>query len=285
MRILQRGDTGSDVRLLQTALIRAGYDPGQVNGVFGAQTERAVKQFQRVLGLNEDGVVGSRTWSFLEPFALEPDTDVLRRGSRGRMVTLLQNALKEAGFNVGTADGLFGTKTRDAVRALQQAAGLPVTGVVDDATWFTIAPFIDWSGTMLRFGDRGVLVGIMQYALANAGFDSGGVDGVFGRNTQSALRAFQRANNLVDDGIAGPRTWRVLRPYIVGNVVTYTVKRGDTLSSIAKRFNTTVAEILKLNPREDPNLIYVGEVLTLPAGAVPSNQMPVPLGEAEAVER
>lgn len=284
MRILQRGDTGQDVKLLQTALIRAGYDPGQVNGVFGAQTERAVKQFQRVLGLIEDGVVGSRTWSFLEPFALEPDTDVLRRGSRGRMVTLLQNALKEAGFNIGTVDGLFGTRTRDAVRELQKAAGLPITGVVDDATWFAIAPFIDWSGTLLRLGDRGVLVGIMQYALQNAGFDAGGVDGIFGRNTQSALRAFQRANNLVDDGVAGPRTWRVLRPYIVGNVVTYTVQRGDTLSGIAKRFNTTVAEILKLNPRDEPNKIYVGEVLTLPAGAVPSSQMPELMGEAEAIE-
>ena len=50
MRTLRRGDTGSDVRTLQTALTRAGYDPGPINGIFGAQTEQAVKQFQRGAG-------------------------------------------------------------------------------------------------------------------------------------------------------------------------------------------------------------------------------------------
>ena len=83
MRILQRGDTGSDVRTAQTALIRAGYDPGAANGVFGAATERAVMQFQRVLGATRDGIIGPVTWQFLEPFALESNPDVLRRGSRG----------------------------------------------------------------------------------------------------------------------------------------------------------------------------------------------------------
>ena len=68
MRLLQRGDTGSDVRTAQTALIRAGYDPGAANGVFGAATERAVIQFQRVLGARQEGIIGPVTWQFLEPF-------------------------------------------------------------------------------------------------------------------------------------------------------------------------------------------------------------------------
>ena len=97
MRILQRGDTGSDVRTAQTALIRAGYDPGAANGVFGAATERAVMQFQRVLGATQDGIIGPVTWQFLEPFALESNPDVLRRGSRGAMVRRLQEALEASG--------------------------------------------------------------------------------------------------------------------------------------------------------------------------------------------
>jgi LysM repeat protein len=45
---------------------------------------------------------------------------------------------------------------------------------------------------------------------------------------------------------------------------TYTVKRGDTLSSIAVRFGTTVAAIQELNGIADPSLIRVGEVLEIP---------------------
>lgn len=266
MRLLQRGDTGSDVRTAQTALIRAGYDPGAANGVFGAATERAVIQFQRVLGARQDGIIGPVTWQFLEPFAMESDPDVLRRGSRGAMVRRLQEALEASGNSPGRIDGLFGTKTQAAVRAFQQGAGLPVTGVVDRATWLALTPFIDYSDVYLRRGDRGILVALLQTALTNAGFSPGVVDGIYGNRTFNAVTAFQRANRITADGIAGPRTWALLKPYLTGELMTYVVRRGDTLSSIARRFNTTVEELLKLNPREDPDLIFVGETLLIPVG-------------------
>ena len=45
---------------------------------------------------------------------------------------------------------------------------------------------------------------------------------------------------------------------------TYTVKNGDTLSEIAVRFGTTVAELVRLNDIQNPDLIYTGDVLRLP---------------------
>ena len=46
---------------------------------------------------------------------------------------------------------------------------------------------------------------------------------------------------------------------------SYTVVKGDTLNGIAKKFNTTLAEILKVNPQiTNPNIIYVGQVINLP---------------------
>jgi LysM repeat protein len=48
---------------------------------------------------------------------------------------------------------------------------------------------------------------------------------------------------------------------------TYEVRRGDTLSSIAARFGTNVATLASLNNIRNPNLIYSGQSLTLPAGA------------------
>jgi lysozyme family protein len=60
-------------------------------------------------------------------------------GARGDRVIDLQNALKQRGFAVGTADGIFGTVTRDALTAFQQSANLPATGIADDKTLQALA--------------------------------------------------------------------------------------------------------------------------------------------------
>jgi len=58
---------------------------------------------------------------------------------------------------------------------------------------------------------------------------------------------------------------------------TYTVQLGDTLSTIAVRFNTTVAAIAQLNGIANPNYIYAGQVLTIPGGGgTPPTQSPPP---------
>ena len=61
--------------------------------------------------------------------------------------------------------------------------------------------------------------------------------------------------------------------------MTYTIKKGDTLSKIAKQHNTTVDELLKLNPYiTDPNKIYAGKTLNLPTSTpqTPAPQTPAP---------
>ena len=56
---------GSDVYALQSALKERGYDPGQLDGIFGKKTERAVKRFQKAQGLTVDGIAGKRTFAAL----------------------------------------------------------------------------------------------------------------------------------------------------------------------------------------------------------------------------
>ena len=58
----------------------------------------------------------------------------LKYGSRGDAVKTLQTNLNKLGYNCGTADGVFGVKTRTAVLAFQKAKGLEVDGVVGAIT-------------------------------------------------------------------------------------------------------------------------------------------------------
>lgn len=61
--------------------------------------------------------------------------DVLERGDNGQAVVKLQDALKMAGFDVGTSDGIFGPKTESGVKQLQSTDfDLEITGVFDQAT-------------------------------------------------------------------------------------------------------------------------------------------------------
>src|SRR5215216_826064 len=64
--LLKNGSKGDAVETLQRALAAVDYDPGGVDGIFGPNTERAVKEFQTSQGLAADGVVGPKTWAALD---------------------------------------------------------------------------------------------------------------------------------------------------------------------------------------------------------------------------
>ena len=76
---------------------------------------------------------------------------------------------------------------------------------------------------IIRYMSRGVYVCVAQDALIYLGYDTGGLDGVFGRRTESSVKEYQRTRGLVADGIIGPATWRKLMEEVVGREVN--VKR------------------------------------------------------------
>ena len=63
---------------------------------------------------------------------------------------------------------------------------------------------------VLRNGSRGTQVKVLQYLLIDAGFDCDKVDGIAGKNTIAAVKAFQTAQGLTADGIVGAKTWAAL---------------------------------------------------------------------------
>ena len=129
MQQIKRGSKGELVELVQLMLHEKGYSCGSADGIFGTKTESAVKSYQRAKGLSADGIVGNNTYAKLFTDCL------LKRGSRGELVKALQTRLNEQGYGAGNADGIFGSNTEKAVKALQGAAGLTVDGKVGKNTW------------------------------------------------------------------------------------------------------------------------------------------------------
>lgn len=129
--LLRNGSQGNFVYLLQFILNQYGYNLS-VDGIFGTRTLNAVRDFQRNNSLSVDGLVGNNTWKTLLTL---PPYPLLKQNSRGAYVTFLQQLLESNLYPVGGIDGIFGTRTLNAVRAFQQANGLTVDGIVGNNTW------------------------------------------------------------------------------------------------------------------------------------------------------
>lgn len=69
-RVLTVGDKGTEVQLIQYVLQLIGYNPGIIDGIFGAKTEAAIKEFEQDHGLIAGGLVGPETRSALLPYIL-----------------------------------------------------------------------------------------------------------------------------------------------------------------------------------------------------------------------
>ena len=142
---------------------------------------------------------------------------VLRVGSTGSDVSDLQARLTELGYYTGTIDGKYSTGTQSAVMEFQSRNGLTADGIAGRATQDklysasaqpkTVSASTTESGyTLLKEGASGLEVRKLQGRLAELGYYAGGVDGLYGSTTTSAVKAFQRANGLSGDGQAGTQT-------------------------------------------------------------------------------
>ncbi len=118
---------------------------------------------------------------------------LLKIGSTGKEVAIVQNNLKMLGYDPQAIDCIYGENTEAAVKEFQEVNGLNADGIVGDCTWGYLISKI-----------KGI-----QAALNQNGFNLI-LDGVAGINTYSCLIKFQENNNLTVDGTVGPETGEVL---------------------------------------------------------------------------
>ena len=250
--VLRRGSTGPKVAELQfylNALSKFYEDLRMlpIDADFGAETEEAVRTYQRLYNLVDDGIVGPQTWNsifdaFLGTVENVPSTGggggnnpedaypgtPLRQGSRGESVTRLQTWLRHISLFYPAiprvrVDGIFGPATERAVIAYQGRFGLTPDGIVGPTTWNSIRDTYTpiggstptYPGVPLRQGDRGVEVERIQGYVNTAAqwyssIPSISNDGIFGAGTYQAVVAFQTLKGLTPDGIVGPATWNQL---------------------------------------------------------------------------
>lgn len=151
VRSIRKGDSGDDVREMQTLLIKAGATLPRygVDGDCGAETVAAIKAFQTANGLVVDGIYGALTRAKLEEVtgskAQKPTTEskpasdkpTIRKGSKGDAVRRMQTALVRAGCSLPLhgIDGDCGDETVAAIKAFQTTHGLVADGICGVLTW------------------------------------------------------------------------------------------------------------------------------------------------------
>lgn len=236
---LSVGDSGEDVRNIQNQLmrIRRNYPAitliPSINGVFGASTDAAVRDFQEIFGLNVDGIVGKATWykisfifsavtklaevsgeGLLRAFLGEVPDVTLQRGDRGNYVNLLQSILDFIAVFYPTVssvsrDGIFGESTQNTLKEFQRTFGLEQTGVVSPEDWQVLyntsldiiratteySPGQEFPGNDLSIGSRGDAVRLMQTYL------------------NAISERFTQIPTIDADGIFGPATQRAVSAF------------------------------------------------------------------------
>ncbi|MDO5022761.1 MAG: peptidoglycan-binding protein [Eubacteriales bacterium] len=147
------------------------------------------------------------------PYAMAENTTLLKVGSQGAQTRTLQERLVELGFLNSLPDGKFGKATKDAVLSFQRAANragfkLSVDGIAGQNTLGLIYDDQKMQD-LLTFGlnEKSLRAMQLQTRLYDLNFLPQRPDGIFGPNTEEALKAFQRhaQKNGADIEITGKR--------------------------------------------------------------------------------
>ena len=226
---LKTGAVGEMLDNLQARLMEVGYLDA-ASGTYDKATAAAVKAVQANYGLDETGIADEETQEVIFGDCYLP----LKEGDSGDHVIALQTKLKEHSLFSGDIDGQYGMTTTQAVMIFQQLYSLDATGEADTQTLGLLnsdlsdreifaaptatpkPPITVYSEAVpykrkLAYGAKGAEVQKVQERLKELGFFTykKTTTGYY-KNTQAAVKAFQKQNGLPVTGIVNEVTWNVL---------------------------------------------------------------------------
>ncbi|HEX5146072.1 MAG TPA: peptidoglycan-binding protein [Conexibacter sp.] len=209
-------------------------------------------------------------------------------GGRNPQTAGLQVALRAQGLYRGPIDAIAGPDTVAAVRDFQRIQGLPVTGLADARTREALGPLGRplFGARTLHRGAFGWDVAVLQFLLVRQGI-SVPINAYYDGPTLHGVRLMQQRMHLRGDGVVGPHTFAALirrepvplaRPIAVKvhttrghhhrhRVLTaahHVVRAGESLSSIARRYHTTVSKLARMNHLDPAHVLLIGTRLRVP---------------------
>lgn len=242
------GLTQEAVRLFQK---KHGLD---ADGIAGPKTLKKIASLMGESTESEIPAIGS----ILSP-VLQNGTTTLRHGMQGDAVEKLQEDLDELDYYTGSVTGKYGNLTKEAVRMFQRDYDLTSDGIagpktlakirsvlsgveesetdeedkeesVNTGTTVTVKPSVSLdevsklnTEVTLRRGSRSGYVTRLQKALTALGYFTDKCDGSYGNNTEEAVKLYQKAKGLTDDGVAGRATLRAINKDVENGVTASTV--------------------------------------------------------------
>jgi len=244
---LKYGAKGAQVTQLQEKLRDKGFYWDEPNGRFDKQTKYSVKLFQLANGYSTNGkasrtlraLLNAGTSQHFELFTKSAKNKELSTKSKsGLDVAALQVRLRELGYYKGVINGVYSASVVTAVKKFQsfQYPTLKVTGKADTKTRTVmnddktaLAFSVVCGSDTLKTGSKGEAVVTLQKKLKTLGYYNGTVDGLYDSGVASAVKLFQKYNNLYQSGIAYTQTLKVLD----NSPVSYTNAQIEKLIDVA----------------------------------------------------
>lgn len=215
--------------------------------------------------------------------AVTPAT--LASGGRNPQTAGLQVALRAEGLYRGPIDAISGPGTVAATRAFQRIQGLPITGLADGRTRAAMGPLGGplFGARTLHHGAFGWDVAVLQFLLVRQGI-SVPINAYYDRPTLHGVRLMQQRLHLRRDGVVGPHTFSALvkrEPVPLAHhafvahhksrhhrhrtlTAVHVVRAGESLSSIARHYHTTVAKLARRNHLDPSHYLLIGTRLHVP---------------------
>ncbi len=205
-------------------------------GTSGGGAVNYVEQFQSWLGTDADGQYGPNTKKaairkhqqyLKDTFKVKISVDggwgpetyyytrKVQKGDNNTDAKVWQGVLYCLGYDPVGLDGNFGENTRKATAKLQEALGLNPTGIADPYTWAKAFGYSRPAHKLLsrKLKSKGAEVAYLQELLNKRGFAIE-VDGVYGKDTEAAVKQFQMSvwptTESEQDGECGPKTWAAI---------------------------------------------------------------------------